>query len=133
MVDISENPILKFRVRAEQDLQIPGFPSFNFFTYSNVVTIDIPAKVYVASAFTPNSDYRNDLFKIKTKFVSSGSITIYDRSGNVVFKGDIKGEGWDGISVTGKVAPAGSYSYVINGESLAGKEFKQIGQFYILN
>lgn len=65
-------------------------------------TIEIKPKsckkqVFIPSAFTPNKDGKNDIFKV---LVSGKLITfrleLYDRYGHVIFKSDNFNEGWDG-------------------------------------
>jgi gliding motility-associated-like protein len=132
MIYQATTPTLKFRIRAEQDLDLPGFTDFTFPSYSNTVTIEIPANVYIPSAFTPNGDGMNDNFEIRSKFLDSGTITIYDRWGSVIFEGDVDGSGWNGTIRSGEMAPSGSYGYRINGVSLAGEEFSKSGSVSLL-
>lgn len=132
MIYNATTPTLKFRIRAEQDLDLPGFTDFTFPSYSNTVTLEIPANVYIPSAFTPNGDGMNDNFEIRSKFLDSGSITIFDRWGSIVFEGDVDGSGWNGRIRSGEMAPSGSYSYRIQGVSLAGEEFSKSGSVSLL-
>jgi gliding motility-associated-like protein len=53
--------------------------------------------VYIPTAFSPNSDRRNDVFKamvfgIPKKFV----LTVYNRWGQIVFYTTEVSKGWDG-------------------------------------
>lgn len=53
--------------------------------------------VYFPSAFTPNNDGRNDLFRGSgNRSVKDYHLTIYNRWGQVVFKTNSILEGWDG-------------------------------------
>ncbi|MGR3812079.1 T9SS type B sorting domain-containing protein [Jiulongibacter sp. NS-SX5] len=132
MIYNSTTPTLRFRIRAEQDLDLEGYTDFTFPSYSNTVVIDIPANVYIPSAFTPNGDGMNDRFEIKSKFLDSGTITIFDRWGGVVYEGDVDGSGWNGSTLSGQMAPTGSYGFRIKGVSLAGEEFSQSGSVSLL-
>jgi len=56
-----------------------------------------PVGVYVPSAFTPNGDGRNDVFRPEIfGVVSSYSFSVYDRYGQLVFSSKEPGVGWDG-------------------------------------
>ncbi len=129
----SDEPEVKFRVLAEQFLNIPGYTNFAFPSFSNTVTIPVPADVFVPSAFSPNGDGNNDTFKINSKFVQNASIVIFDRWGGIVFEGSVGGIAWDGTDASGsKKVPGGSYTYKINGKSLAGQEFSRAGTITLL-
>lgn len=63
------------------------------------------------SAFTPNGDGKNELFRPgafcpMSKYV----LTVYDRFGKIVFHSTNPAEGWDG-RVNGKKADIGTYMY----------------------
>jgi gliding motility-associated-like protein len=51
--------------------------------------------VFVASAFTPNGDGMNDLFRPVTVQVSSIKVKVYDKNSNLVFQTDQPGVGWN--------------------------------------
>lgn len=53
--------------------------------------------VFVPTAFTPNNDGKNDLFRaLGTEAVSEFSMRIFDRYGGTVFETNDKNKGWDG-------------------------------------
>lgn len=71
-----------------------------------------PEYIYLPSAFTPNADGRNDLFRPKfAGAVIHFRFSIYDRWGRKVFESSDPGRGWDG-SIGGKTLPAGTYVWV---------------------
>lgn len=129
----SEEPEVKFRILAEQFLDLEGYTNFAFPSFSNTVTIPVPADVFVPSAFSPNGDGQNENFDINAKFVDSASIVIFDRWGGIVFEGNIGGRSWNGTDASGQTKlPAGSYTYRIRGISLAGEEFSKTGTITLL-
>lgn len=71
-------------------------------------------KLFIPSAFTPNNDGKNDLFRVKPKCLNIGlngfKMRIYDRWGNLVFFSNNIYEGWDG-RYKGKIL-AGTYVYL---------------------
>lgn len=49
------------------------------------------------TAFTPNDDGVNDLFRVKYPgFIKSFSMTIYNRWGEIIFQTKDPDKGWDG-------------------------------------
>ncbi len=84
----------------------------NYCTSSDTVTIavkEMPSGFYVPSAFTPNSDGLNDLFRVFGSAIFF-EILIYNRWGELVFKSNDIKQGWDGI-YKGKLAAAGGYTF----------------------
>lgn len=52
---------------------------------------------FIPNAFTPNNDFKNDLFKpVIFGNVSNYTFTIYNRYGNIVFSTEDINKGWDG-------------------------------------
>ena len=85
------------------------------------ITVIDNSKIYVANAFTPNSDHLNDLFKINV----FGKITIdyfeiYNRWGKIVFRTKDITKGWDGKDGSSD-APPGSYVWLLQGYDVDGK------------
>jgi len=78
------------------------------------ITVEGGDDIFVPSAFTPNGDGLNDIFRI----ARSGNFTllqmdVYDRWGNLVFHHTTNDRnGWDG-TYNGSPAPMGTYYYTI--------------------
>ena len=68
-----------------------------------------PCEFYVPTIFSPNGDGTNDNFQVfgKDNF-SDYSMTIFNRWGNVVYRGP----SWDG-TIDGSNAPSGVYTYIV--------------------
>jgi len=67
----------------------------------------------VPSAFTPNNDGLNDIFRVIGLYRNiSFSMSIYNRWGEQVFESDDIDKGWDG-AVKGKYCEPGSYAWVV--------------------
>jgi gliding motility-associated-like protein len=61
------------------------------------------------TAFTPNHDGRNDLFRPRIFLqISHYSLSVFDRWGRKVFQGTDAEGGWDGTE-DGSIAPVGTY------------------------
>ncbi|MEO8413188.1 MAG: gliding motility-associated C-terminal domain-containing protein [Ginsengibacter sp.] len=71
--------------------------------------------IYVPTAFTPNRDGLNDIFKIKVLGeISLESFKVYDRLGRMLFNSSDPGTGWDG-SFKGIEQPTAVYVWVLDG------------------
>ena len=66
-------------------------------TISNILCIPYIPTLYVPTAFSPNDDGLNDVFKPKTWGVSNYFVTIYNRWGEQVYQFDQASSGWDGV------------------------------------
>lgn len=72
--------------------------------------------LYMPTAFTPNGDGQNDLFRIPQGAVFHlKEFSVYDRWGKIVFTTQKITTGWDG-NYKGMKSPTGTYVYFITGE-----------------
>jgi gliding motility-associated-like protein len=84
--------------------------------------------VYVPTAFSPNGDGQNDLFR--PKYVNIASIDyfkVYNRWGAETFSSNSLSAAWDGFGM-----PAGTYVYIISGKDLLGKAFVKQGSVLLI-
>lgn len=89
---------------------------------SNEIRLYLPMKIYVPTAFSPNSDGLNDTFGAVGEGIEKYKLTVYNRWGEAIFHSQNPDVKWDGIH-EGKRVPFGTYNY----ELLAyGKEFGQV-------
>jgi len=73
-----------------------------------------PCSLQMPSAFTPNGDGLNDVFKVKYPgFIKQFNMVIYNRWGAKVFETNDPGKGWNGL-VNGIPQNIGSYVWIIN-------------------
>ncbi len=98
-------------------------------TVTKIITVDLPSKLDVPNVFTPNGDGVNDLFFLKVANITDITALIYDRWGNKVFEstsntGNIE---WDGKTMGGKNASAGTYFYIIKGTGKDGTDYDKKG------
>ncbi len=69
---------------------------------------------FIPSAFTPNGDGKNDVFKIvNMRSQILLQFRVYDRWGQLLFNTTDPSQGWDG-KYNGNVMDAGVYLYIIN-------------------
>jgi gliding motility-associated-like protein len=70
--------------------------------------------VHVPSAFTPNGDGINDLFKVLgVEVVDHFDFCIFNRWGQKIFETEDKARGWDG-ACQGVLQPTGAYVYTLH-------------------
>lgn len=70
--------------------------------------------IFVPNVFTPNSDGRNDGFRLINKNVEELSIVIYNRWGQKVAEWTDPSYSWDGVHYkNGSICSAGVYYYVL--------------------
>ncbi|HWB25632.1 MAG TPA: gliding motility-associated C-terminal domain-containing protein [Chitinophagaceae bacterium] len=81
-------------------------------------TCDFP--VFIPSAFTPNGDGRNDVFRILgLQGQQLEDFSIYNRWGQLVFRTKDPAKGWDG-TLNGKMLATETFVYIIRYMSLGG-------------
>lgn len=79
--------------------------------------------VYVPSAFTPDDDGINDVFKVYVNNAPLFNFKIINRRGQQIFYTEDPNEGWDG-TFEGQEAPIGIYVYRINYQGLDSEGIK---------
>jgi gliding motility-associated-like protein len=63
--------------------------------------------VFVPSAFSPNNDGLNDIFKVKIQDdISDFHMQVFDRWGHMVYEGNDPAKGWDGTQGSIQALPA---------------------------
>lgn len=92
--------------------------------------------LYLPTAFSPNGDGINDVFKPATSDLSVRfKMYIYDRHGQLVFETDNVDEGWDGTK-EGLICPTDVYIWLIRyqgqGQTAPGAEYIEKGKVYLL-
>jgi gliding motility-associated-like protein len=76
--------------------------------------------VFVPTAFTPNGDGINDIFKIHTVDPSQfGHLKIFNRWGQVVFSSADYTKGWNG-TFNGRLPETGTYVYLLRAKNCGG-------------
>ncbi|MFL5748197.1 MAG: T9SS type B sorting domain-containing protein [Niastella sp.] len=89
-------------------------------------------ELYVPTAFTPNSDGKNDVFKvIPTGIKSFGFLAIYNRWGQLLFRTTDQYMGWDG-NFNGLKADAGTFVYIVTAVDYKGRPMNKKGTFVLL-
>jgi gliding motility-associated-like protein len=101
---------------------------------SITVYFDILAnqKLYMPTAFTPNKDGLNDLFKPQILGVASKyEFKVFNRWGELVFYSKKQHEAWDG-NWKGREAPGDVYVYYVRAEGICNGQFEYKGTFVLI-
>jgi gliding motility-associated-like protein len=84
-------------------------------------------QIFIPSAFTPNGDSHNDIFRpIAAGMRQIDYFRVFNRWGQLVFSTTENGKGWDG-RVNGKEQASGTYAWVVKGVDYTGKQFSAKG------
>lgn len=88
--------------------------------------------IFVPTAFTPNSDGRNDVLRpyIGTRFTLE-EFSLYNRWGKKVFTTSLSGAGWDG-TVSGTAQDTGVYIWLLKAKDPEGKAIIKKGTATLL-
>ncbi|NBC08784.1 MAG: T9SS type B sorting domain-containing protein [Bacteroidetes bacterium] len=73
---------------------------------------DCRSDVFIPSAFSPNDDGRNDVFKVYGPEIELIRLQIYDRWGGLLYEGESTNAQWDG-TFANRPANPGQYVYVL--------------------
>lgn len=88
--------------------------------------------VYIPTAFSPNRDGVNDLFRVKVNdAVTAFRLAVYGRWGNLFFETNNPDEGWNGAQ-KGIDLPAGSYLWLVTYNNSKGQPVKQQGTLVLV-
>jgi gliding motility-associated-like protein len=88
--------------------------------------IEVIRNLAIPNAFSPNGDGVNDLFIIRTPFLNSYLLRIYNRWGQEVFVTNDIEEGWDG-TYKGNPQDVGMYIFYMDAVDTDGVELKRTG------
>ena len=101
-------------------------------TDSVLVSTHSCCTVHFPSAFTPNGDGRNDIFRpINQGRIQIKEFRVFDRWGKVVFETHDQRLGWDG-KYGGVVQDMGTYFYFIQYLCADGKQYNEKGELMLI-
>lgn len=72
----------------------------------------------ITNVFTPNGDGINDFFIIRPEGVSTFTLRVLNRWGEVLYSGDENSQGWDGRTISGNMCVEGTYFYIFESENM---------------
>jgi gliding motility-associated-like protein len=89
-------------------------------------------EIFVPSAFTPNSDGKNDILKPMTVGITTLQyFKVFNRWGQMLFSTTTIGKGWDG-RFNGQEQPAGAYVYEAEGWDFKGAKILRKGTVVLI-
>jgi gliding motility-associated-like protein len=94
----------------------------------NIVKIVSSKMLALPTAFSPNGDSNNDVFKLLGGPCKELDFRIFNQWGNLIFESNSQEEGWDG-TFQGDILPMGTYNYSIIGKTVDEKEINLTGFF----
>ncbi len=97
-------------------------------THTHSQEVEVEDSFRVPNVFTPDGDGINDMFIVKSNGVTPLSITVFDRSGSVVFKKTATVISWDGRTPSGRLVQPGVYYYIIRSDV---EMYNKTGFFHI--
>ncbi len=87
--------------------------------------------IYLPTAFTPNGDGHNDVFRVLGKCIFSVHMVIYNRWGQKIFESEDRHSGWNG-KYQSENSEVGVYTYEVEAVNLLGEKFYQTGNVTLL-
>jgi gliding motility-associated-like protein len=96
-----------------------------------VRTPDCEDGVFLPNAFSPNNDGFNDVFIVRSFFVQSMELIIFDRWGEVVFLSTSQSKGWDG-TFRGTTLSPDVYGYRLKYTCIDGEDYVKSGNVTLL-
>lgn len=87
--------------------------------------------LYIPNIFSPNGDGQNDILLVRSRFIVSMQMIIYDRFGEKVFDTTDQNFGWDG-NYNGEPVQDGVYYYHLKAGLLDGSNVEQKGNITIV-
>lgn len=78
---------------------------------TQVIAVDRNSEVFIPTAFTPNQDGKNDMFRVRGNNIETVRINIYNQWGERIYNAPLNF--WDG-KVRGDLVQNGTYMYVID-------------------
>lgn len=85
------------------------------------VCVEAEHRLFAPNAFTPNYDGKNDFFAFNGLDITSIDWQVYNRWGELIFRGNAMEDQWDG-SFKGRMVPSGVYTYVARFQTKYGEE-----------
>lgn len=105
--------------------------------YGTTVTLRVvdfvcgPPSIYIANAYTPNGDGRNDLIAVRGNNLTEVYLAIFDRWGEKVFETDQVNAGWDG-TFRGRALDPDVYVYYLRALCAGGEEYTDQGNITLI-
>lgn len=86
----------------------------------------------VPSAFSPNADGINDVLSLGMTNITSFTLQIFNRWGQMVFETSDPSKAWEGLDMSGKQVPEGSYIYTLKVVTFDNRNETQSGTITLI-
>lgn len=93
---------------------------------------NLPSAVWVPNTFTPNGDFKNDVFQVQANNITYYEIMIFNRAGNILYHSKNILSAWDG-TFEGNRVKDDVYTYVITYRDFENEEHKKYGTVNVLH
>lgn len=87
--------------------------------------------IFVPSAFTPNGDNNNDVFRVRSEVMESLKLIIYNRWGEEIYFSEDQAQGWDG-TFRGQQLPPDVYGFYLQVVCFGGDTFTKKGNITLI-
>ncbi|PIZ06391.1 MAG: hypothetical protein COY57_02230, partial [Flavobacteriales bacterium CG_4_10_14_0_8_um_filter_32_5] len=101
-------------------------------TVTIIIEVIGESSILIPTIFTPNGDGSNDFFRVDGVNLKHVEGEIFNRWGQKMFAWDNVNGYWDGRTLSGSEAPAGTYYFIIKAEGIDGKEYFQKGTLSLI-
>lgn len=106
------NPVHQYPQPGNYTVTLTGINAFGCSdSIIQVIAVDRNSEVFIPSAFTPNQDGKNDMFRVRGNNIEAVRINIYNQWGERIYNAPLNF--WDG-KVRGDLVQNGTYMYVID-------------------
>jgi gliding motility-associated-like protein len=111
---------------------IPAYNGCTGTAKSYVITvIPFDKDIFVANVFTPNGDGKNDVFYVRSNYIKTIEMRIFNQYGRQVELITDPKKGWDG-KYKGTPQPVGVYMYTLKITMTDGRNIQQKGNVTLL-
>ena len=97
----------------------------------DTVRISLDGALYVPNSFSPNSDLKNDVFKVSAEDILTFEILIFNRWGELIYESTNINEGWDG-TYKGVDSQIGTYIWKLKYSDINTKDKEVIGHVSLI-
>lgn len=132
--EVSSDQDLEFIFgQGQHTLTLIGEDSNSGCTDTTQITFELldPSNIFVPTAFSPNGDGNNDVFRIGASFISS-QFMIFNRWGEMIYSDQAQSPTWNGKTLSGIEAQEDVYIYKIIATYSTGEKYEKIGQVTLI-
>ncbi len=96
--------------------------AFNCEDSDSITVSVVNPEIFIPTAFTPNGSGTNDVFRVRGNPLRQFEMTVFNRSGEVIYYSEDFFSGWNGRDQNGAAMAQGAYVYRIKGVDENGEE-----------